>query len=105
MTRKNPTRAPFIERIRYSFNACQIARAPAEPGVFVLWDDDEPIYVGRTSARDSTIRSALIDHWVGFLGPRSQSASHFSFEKSRRPAAREAEVWEELSRLPRSLSR
>jgi hypothetical protein len=94
-----------ITGTRYAFNAYEIAHAPVEQGVLALWDGDELIYVGRTVGRYATIRSVLLDHWAGFLGPCTKAASHFSWEKSNLPALREAEVLEQFARQHNRLPR
>ncbi len=94
---------------KYPFNAHNIAHAPAEHGVVMLWDNDEMIYVGRTQGRAATIRSVLLDHWSGFCGPCTKESTHFSWEKCNQRAAREVELVErfvrERSRMPRCRER
>lgn len=88
---------------RYRFNRVVIAGAPDEPGVYVLWQQDEVIYYGRAEGRGegyATIRSRLIGHYAA-----GSPASHYSWEISREPAARESELLREFKetfgRLPR----
>lgn len=90
-------RRPFTEK--------GIADAPREAGVFALWDGDEAIYIGRTTA---TIHAALADHLRGAYGECTQFASHYGFELTTQPAGREQALMEEFasahSRLPRCQS-
>lgn len=79
-----------------ALSAYEIAHAPAEPGVYALWDHGELIYLGRTVGRGATIRSAVVDHWAGCLGNCTKKASHFSWEISQVPVLREAELLEEF---------
>ncbi|HEX6267816.1 MAG TPA: hypothetical protein VFZ81_13090 [Burkholderiales bacterium] len=88
---------------RYKFNRIVIAGAPAEPGVYTLWQGDEVIYYGRAMGRsdgDATIRSRLLEHLEAQVG-----ATHYSWEISREPVARERELLEQFrkafGRLPR----
>ncbi|MGH8740256.1 MAG: hypothetical protein ACREUN_05055 [Burkholderiales bacterium] len=88
---------------RYKFNRIVIAGAPHEPGVYTLWHSEEVIYYGRAAGKDggnATIRSRLLEHLDNAVG-----ATHYSWEISREPAARESELLEEFrqsfGRLPR----
>jgi hypothetical protein len=87
---------------RHRFTTWQISGAPPAAGVYVLWERDEPIYVGATRG-DASIRSRLQDHYARRTAPHD--ASHFSWEITREPARREAELLEEFhranARLPR----
>ena len=98
-----------ITRERFPFSTKLIAGAPEEPGVFALWDDGEIIYLGHAQGRGTTIRSRLVDHFTGVAGPCTRRASHYSWEISLSPAAREAELLSEYhaahSRLPRCNAR
>lgn len=88
------------ERLR--FTTWQISGAPAERGIYVLWERDEPIYVGATRGA-ATIRSLLLEHYARRARPHD--ATHFSWELSGDPVRREAELLVEFrmanSRLPR----
>lgn len=88
---------------RYRFNRVVIAGAPDEPGVYALWQGDEVIYYGRALGRGSgrsTLRARLIEHYAAGV-----PATHYSWEISREPAARESELLREFKeafgRLPR----
>jgi hypothetical protein len=84
---------------RYRFTRVVIAGAPAEPGVYTLWQGEEVIYYGRAQG-DATIRSRLLDHLAA-----AAPATHYSWEISREPAARESELLQQhkraFGRLPR----
>ena len=87
---------------RHRFTTWQISGAPPAAGVYVLWERDEPIYIGATRG-DANIRSMLQDHYARRTRPHD--ASHFSWELSRDPALREAELLAEFrltsARVPR----
>jgi len=87
---------------RHRFTTWQISGAPAAPGVYVLWEGDETIYVGATRG-DASIRSRLQDHYA--LRTQPHDATHFNWEITTEPARREAELLAEFrianSRLPR----
>jgi excinuclease UvrABC nuclease subunit len=67
-----------------------VAAAPDTPGVFELWDDDELLYVGAT--RDS-LRKELVHE----LLEHESRATHFSWEITFDPAARERELLAEYT--------
>ena len=76
--------------------------APPAPGVYVLWEEGEPIFIGATRG-DASIRSRLQDHYARRAEPHD--ASHFSWEITAEPVWREAELLVEFrmanARLPR----
>lgn len=89
----------------FPFTARLLAGAPEEPGVYALWEDGEITYIGHAGGRGATIRSHLVDHFAGTLSPCTRRATHYSWEISLKPAAREAELLEDYrkanARLPR----
>ena len=87
--------APEPDR-RYRFTRIVLLGAPADAGVYALWDGEELVYYGR-AAGGTTIRARLLDHLEGRL-PLT-SASHYSWELCRDPAAREAELLAEYQRI------
>jgi hypothetical protein len=89
---------------RYAFNAVMVSGAPPDPGVFALWERDELIYYGRALGQGATIQSRLREHLES--GERCTSgATHYGWEISSNPRAREAELLREYERshghLPR----
>ena len=83
-----------IQGPRRPFTEKGIADAPKEAGVFVLWDGDEAIYIGRTTA---SIHASLADQYRGDYGECTQFASQYSFEVTD-PAPREQVLMEEFAR-------
>lgn len=79
---------------RYRFTHLVIAGAPADQGVYALWDGEELIYYGRGS-----IRERLMDHFHGRVDPLTRRATHYGWEICRDPAAREAELLAEHQRV------
>jgi hypothetical protein len=79
--------------------------APADPGVYALWENDELIYYGRASSSAITIQAALLEHLSGRAGPCTERATHYGWEITLDPVAREAELLAEykaaFKRLPR----
>jgi hypothetical protein len=86
---------------RYRFTRIVISGAPDDAGVYALWDGEEVLYYGRSDGAGSTIRSRLLDHYY----ESASLATHYSWEISKDPAAREAELLGEheraFGRLPR----
>jgi hypothetical protein len=85
-----PLNAPRIE-----FNMLHVSNAPEDEGVYVLWDGEEIIYIGRAVGR-ITLRRCLSDHCSGYFGYCTQNATHFGWEVARFPIAREAELLDEF---------
>jgi hypothetical protein len=94
-----PIRSP-----KYRLTRAMVNGAPAEPGIYALWEDDELIYLGRASAT-ATIRERLGEHLTRSVCPCAENATHYSWELALRPATRELEILQELlmrdGRLPR----
>jgi hypothetical protein len=86
---------------RFRFTTWQIAGAPAQHGVYVLWCGENAIHIGAARG-EATLRSCLQDHYTRRTPPHD--ASHFSWEISPDPRRREAELVAELgAHLPRRL--
>ena len=94
-----PIRSP-----KYRLTRAMVNGAPAEPGIYALWEDDELIYLGSASAT-ATIRERLGEHLTRSVCPCAENATHYSWELALRPATRELEILRELlmrdGRLPR----
>jgi hypothetical protein len=91
-----------IKGERHRFTTWQISGAPQTRGVYVLWEKNEPIYVGATRG-EANLRWCLQEHYARRVQPHD--ATWFSCEICPDPAAREAELLAEFrianSRLPR----
>lgn len=83
---------------RYALTEAMVAGAPADPGVYALWEADELIYFGHAQGGDETIQSCLAHHLHG--GERCTArATHYGWEIAANPPAREAELMREFERL------
>jgi len=80
---------------RYRFTRIVLLGAPADAGVYALWDGEELVYYGR-AAGGQTIRARLLEHLDGRLP--AAGASHYSWELCANPAARESELIAEYQR-------
>ena len=70
--------------------AALVCAAPDTPGVYEFWDDEELIYVGSTRGR--TLRQELVHELLDLQA----GATHFRWEISFSPAARERELLAEF---------
>ena len=93
-----------IKKPKYKLTRAMVEAAPAEQGLYALWEDDELIYLGRNSA-NASIRDQLTEHLARRLCPCAERATHYSWELSLRPASREVEIFDEFlaefGRMPR----
>jgi len=95
---------PFAMK-RYPFTRPVLDYAPYDiGGVYVLWEGDEVIYIGRTGG-SRNIRSCLLEHLEGTRGGCTTRATHYSWEITLWDSARETELLalfaKENSRDPR----
>jgi hypothetical protein len=85
---------------RQPFSAWRIAGVPAALGVYLLWQGNEVIYIGRAMR---SLRERLMEHYTRHARP--WDATHFAWQPCARPAEREADLLREvlaaLGRLPR----
>lgn len=89
-----------------------VAGAPPDPGVYALFENDELICYGRALGNGTTIQSRLREHLEGsaqLAAPCSARATHYAWEITGNPRAREAELLREYEnmhgRLPRCNAR
>jgi plasmid stability protein len=82
---------------RYRFTRIVLLGAPDDAGVYALWDQEELVYYGRAMGGGLTVRARLLEHFDGHLP--SESVSHYSWELSADPAAREAQLLAEYQRV------
>jgi hypothetical protein len=93
----------LFEMHRYPFDARVIQGAPAEPGVYVLWEGTEVTYIG-TAEPSMTIKQRLLDHLSGqnHCGCRP---THYSWRLAPNPGMVERELLgqyrHKLAALPR----
>jgi hypothetical protein len=96
----NRMRAMPISLARQRFSAWNIAGAVAHAGVYVLWQGDEVVYVGRALA---SLRERLMEHYTRQAKP--WDVTHFGVLACALPAERESEllraVRRAIGRLPR----
>ena len=89
---------------RYALTRTMVSGAPADPGVYALWENDELIYYGHARGAGATIQSCLRQHLSG-TNSCTARATHYGWEISANPPAREAELLREYEtrhkRIPR----
>ncbi|HXU40967.1 MAG TPA: hypothetical protein VN675_01490 [Burkholderiales bacterium] len=87
-------REPFIEE--------EVLKVPEESGIFTLFQERDPVYIGRTAPR-SNLRKDLL-HALAVTMADDMMASHFSFELTKAPKTRATEelrsYYEAWGRLP-----
>jgi hypothetical protein len=89
---------------RYPFAAHTVHEAPAAPGVWVLWEGNEPTWIGVARAPGATIRSCLSDRLDG--GDASaREATHYSWRLSLEPTALARELMRECTERLRKTPR
>jgi hypothetical protein len=82
---------------RYALTQTMIAGAPADPGVYALWENEELIYYGHARGDRATIQSCLKQH-LGGSNSCTAHATHYGWEISANPPVREAELVREFER-------
>ncbi|HUQ25107.1 MAG TPA: hypothetical protein VM140_05505 [Burkholderiales bacterium] len=82
---------------RYRFTRIVLLGAPADAGIYALWDEEELVYYGRAMGGKSTIRARLLDHLDGRLP--TAGASYYSWELCGDPAGREAQLLAAYQRI------
>ena len=91
----------------YTFNNDNVSRAPSQHGIYILYQGNELIYIGRAIGEGVTIQSRLSAHLRGEEGRCTQSATKYQREILSARAAQEREVnflnWhkQQYGRLPR----
>ena len=80
---------------RYPFTRGALAGAPADPGVYALFDNGELVYVGRAEP-PSGIQARLLEHFFALREP--SEVTHYSWEICRDPATRQTELIREHER-------
>lgn len=82
-----------------------LSRAPAQAGIYVLYERGIIIYVGRAQGGNSTIRNRLQSHRAGREGPCTRNFTHYRYETTRADVTRERELLrayrQRHNRLPR----
>lgn len=82
-----------------------VGTAPEKAGVYVLYEGNTLIYIGRAQGGSSTIRARLQSHKTGRDGPCTASMTHYRYETTRADVGRERELLQEFKnrhgRLPR----
>jgi hypothetical protein len=89
---------------RYALIRTMVAGAPPDPGVYALWENEELIYYGRALGEGATIQSRLREHLAG-ANACTAGATHYGWEITSNPRAREAELLREHQRAHGRLPR
>ena len=89
----------------YTFNQDNVNQAPANHGVYQLYQDGITTYIGRAAGDGVTIRSRLQSHFRGDEGPCTKAAATYRREATSRPVTRESELIDEYVRTYGALPR
>ena len=89
---------------RYALTPTMVSGAPNDPGVYALWENDELIYYGHARGESATIQSCLLQYIGGNNGCTAR-ATHYGWEISANPPARELELQREFEKAHRRLPR
>jgi hypothetical protein len=81
-----------------------VAGAPNDPGVYALWEHDELIYYGHARGGSATIQSCLRQHLEGAKACTGR-ATHYGWEISANPPAREADLLREFEKTNKRVPR
>ena len=89
----------------YGLSLENVNIAPAQHGVYALYQDGVTSYIGRAAGEGVTIRSRLQSHFHGHEGACTASATAYRREVMSSPVLREQELLdqyeEEYGELPR----
>ena len=89
---------------RYALITSMVSGAPADPGVYCLWENEELIYYGHARGGSETIQSCLKQHLAG-NNTCTARATHYGWEIAASPPAREADLVQEFERQNKRLPR
>lgn len=82
----------ILDDAKYTFDEKNVDNAPKQHGVYLLYADDQLIYVGRASGFGVSINSRLYSHLKGREGLRTKNATHYQRQVSSDPEKLEREV-------------
>ena len=80
---------------KYRFTRKAIDQAPTEPGVYILYEEEDVLYIGRVEL-PSGIQTRLLEHLYRLRDP--SFATHYGWEICRDPRRRQAELIREHQR-------
>lgn len=107
LSSERSSRAPSYGSIHanlWPFDHETVYDAPETSGVYALWRYGQVILYGRADGAAATIRACLVEHLAGLRAKATRKASHFSWEMSTNPAARERQLlsdfWATFDCLP-----
>ena len=85
-------------RDRLPFVKDQLLSVADEGGVYILWAGMAAIHVGSTEDARVGLQTLLQRHLVAVQSPSPPQVTHFSYEVSSDPRARQIEIITELAR-------
>lgn len=94
---------PLSREHRWRLTPTLVKYAPDDPGVYMLWENDEVIYIGHAK-RGFGLRKALAEHMEGRV-ECTRRATHYSWEITLIPEQRERRILADYYEAQRSFPR
>ena len=82
----------------FSATHANLESLPEQSGVFTLYENGQMIFIGRADGSGHTIRSIVLDHKEGRLGPCTQRFDHYTRETTTNVALRYRELLQRHAR-------
>ena len=82
----------------FSATPANLDSLPEQPGVFTLYEDGQLIFIGRADGGGKTIKSVIMDHKEGRIGPCTQRFDHYTRETTTNVALRYRELLQRHAR-------
>jgi hypothetical protein len=84
-----------LDRARLPLAQREFRNVPEKQGVYILWKDEQPIFVGLTSETDD-LRELISLHWSCQAQPHPPAVDAFSYELADDTVGRHFDVIVEL---------
>ena len=82
----------------YAATPANLDSLPDQPGVFTLYQEGQMIFIGRADGGTHTIKSVIMDHKEGRIGPCTQRFDHYTRETTTNVALRYREFLQRHAR-------
>ncbi len=82
----------------FSATHANLESLPEQSGVFTLYEEGQMIFIGRADGSGHTLRSVMLDHKEGRIGPCTQRFDHYTREATTNVALRYRELLQRHAR-------
>ncbi len=82
----------------FSATHANLESLPEQSGVFTLYEEGQMIFIGRADGSGHTLRSVVLDHKEGRIGPCTQRFDHYTREATTNVALRYRELLQRHAR-------